>query len=101
MMPAPRPAYFRREKRPITKDAIFCYVYGVLHDPIYREKYALDLTQPDVADTAVGHGDLDEVSGKVFFGIDDVDVGTGVEDLDQAKAEHAKWGKVMSTVPKI
>jgi predicted helicase len=28
---------------PITKEAIFHYVYGVLHDPIYREKYALNL----------------------------------------------------------
>lgn len=28
---------------PITKDAIFYYVYGVLHDPIYREKYVLNL----------------------------------------------------------
>jgi predicted helicase len=28
---------------PITKDAIFHYVYAVLHDPIYREKYALNL----------------------------------------------------------
>jgi predicted helicase len=27
----------------ITKDAIFHYVYGVLHDPVYREKYALNL----------------------------------------------------------
>jgi predicted helicase len=27
----------------ITKDAIFYYVYGVCHDPIYREKYALNL----------------------------------------------------------
>ena len=27
----------------ITKDAIFHYVYGVLHDPIYREKYAQNL----------------------------------------------------------
>lgn len=30
-------------KRPITKDAIFAYVYAVLHDPTYRETYALDL----------------------------------------------------------
>jgi len=30
-------------KRPVTKDAIFHYVYAVLHDPIYREKYALNL----------------------------------------------------------
>jgi predicted helicase len=27
----------------ITKDAIFHYVYGVLHDPIYREKYSQNL----------------------------------------------------------
>ena len=30
-------------KRPMTKEAIFHYVYGVLHDPVYREKYALNL----------------------------------------------------------
>jgi predicted helicase len=29
-------------ERPITKDTIFHYVYGVLHDPVYREKYALN-----------------------------------------------------------
>ena len=28
---------------PINKEAIFYYVYGVLHDPVYREKYALNL----------------------------------------------------------
>jgi predicted helicase len=33
----------KKPKRPITKDAIFYYVYGVLHDPVYREKYALNL----------------------------------------------------------
>ncbi len=32
-----------KAKKVITKDAIFHYVYGVLHDPIYREKYALNL----------------------------------------------------------
>jgi predicted helicase len=32
-----------RGEREITKDAIFHYVYGVLHDPIYRAKYALNL----------------------------------------------------------
>jgi predicted helicase len=31
------------DKKPITKDAIFHYVYGVLHDPIYRTKYAQNL----------------------------------------------------------
>ena len=29
--------------RKITKDDIFHYVYGVLHDPVYREKYAINL----------------------------------------------------------
>ena len=33
----------KRPKRAITKDAIFNYVYGVLHDPVYREKYAPNL----------------------------------------------------------
>jgi predicted helicase len=32
-----------KHKRPITKEAIFQYVYGVLHDPLYREKYAQNL----------------------------------------------------------
>jgi predicted helicase len=33
----------KKPKRAISKDAIFYYVYGLLHDPIYREKYALNL----------------------------------------------------------
>jgi len=32
-----------RKARPITKETIFQYVYSVLHDPVYREKYALNL----------------------------------------------------------
>ncbi len=32
-----------KNDRPITKESIFHYVYGVLHDPIYREKYAQNL----------------------------------------------------------
>jgi predicted helicase len=35
--------HYKKLKRPITKDAIFHYVYAVLHDPHYREKYALNL----------------------------------------------------------
>jgi predicted helicase len=34
-----------KKESPITKDAIFHYVYGVLHDPVYREKYAVNLTR--------------------------------------------------------
>ena len=32
-----------KKEEPITKEAIFHYVYAVLHDPVYREKYALNL----------------------------------------------------------
>ncbi len=32
-----------RKPAAITKEAIFHYVYAVLHDPVYREKYALNL----------------------------------------------------------
>ncbi|WP_375291631.1 type ISP restriction/modification enzyme [Qipengyuania sp.] len=37
---APKPDGGKLE---ITKDAIFAYCYAVLHDPVYREKYALNL----------------------------------------------------------
>ena len=30
-------------RKGVSKDAIFHYVYAVLHDPLYREKYALNL----------------------------------------------------------
>jgi predicted helicase len=36
-------AHYGKLKIPITKQAIFHYVYAVLHDPIYREKYTLNL----------------------------------------------------------
>jgi predicted helicase len=32
-----------KKERPATKEAIFHYIYGVLYDPVYREKYALNL----------------------------------------------------------
>ena len=39
--------YYKRgiskNEHPITKEAIFHYIYSVLHDPVYREKYALNL----------------------------------------------------------
>ncbi len=33
----------QKPKRKIGKDDIFHYVYGVLHDPVYRETYAINL----------------------------------------------------------
>jgi predicted helicase len=35
--------HYKKLTRPVTKDAIFHYVYAVLHDPVYREKYAQNL----------------------------------------------------------
>ncbi|MGP1311021.1 MAG: type ISP restriction/modification enzyme, partial [Phycisphaerales bacterium] len=35
--------YGKNKDRPITRDAIFHYCYGVLHDPVYRETYAINL----------------------------------------------------------
>ena len=32
-----------KRPKPITKESIFHYVYGVLHDPEYRQKYAVNL----------------------------------------------------------
>jgi predicted helicase len=42
--PQPSPASGRGSKaQKINKEAIFHYCYAVLHDPLYREKYALNL----------------------------------------------------------
>ncbi len=41
--PPPSAAVPLPQGRGITKDAIFAYCYAVLHDPLYREKYALNL----------------------------------------------------------
>ena len=45
----------------MTKDAVFAYVYGVLHSPEYRERYATDLAKmlpriPEVATTSAFRG---------------------------------------------
>ncbi len=48
-----------RKPQPITKEAIFHFVYAVLHDPAYREKYAQNLKRefPRIP----LHGDSDTV----------------------------------------
>jgi hypothetical protein len=43
-------AHYKKEtrtKRVLTKGAIFHYVYAVLHDPSYREKYARHIVRKD------------------------------------------------------
>lgn len=34
---------YRELVQPVTKDDVFNYIYAVFHDPLYREKYALNL----------------------------------------------------------
>ena len=41
--PQPSPSGRGSKMEPITKEAIFHYIYAVLHDPVYREKYAINL----------------------------------------------------------
>ncbi len=43
LLPAGEKTKAAKLARQITKDAIFHYVYGVLHDPVYRETYAINL----------------------------------------------------------
>lgn len=38
-------SYYAGSIRRLTKEQIFYYVYAVLHDPIYRDKYALNLVR--------------------------------------------------------
>ena len=54
-------AYRARYGEDVTKDDIFAYVYGVLHSPEYRERYATDLAKmlpriPEVASASAFRG---------------------------------------------
>ena len=46
-----------KKAQPITKEAIFHYVYAVLHDPVYREKYAQNLKREFPGIPFYGDGD--------------------------------------------
>ena len=57
-------AYRVRYGDGVTKDHIFAYVYGILHSPDYRERYATDLTKllpriPEVATADAFHAFAD------------------------------------------
>ncbi|WP_244858143.1 type ISP restriction/modification enzyme [Sphingopyxis granuli] len=82
------------KKAGITKDEIFHYVYAVLHDPVYRETYALNLKRefpripfyPDFAQwTAWG-----EALMAMHIGYEDVEP-WAVERVDTPNAKRAEW----------
>jgi predicted helicase len=58
-----------KKAQPITKPAIFHYVYAVLHDPLYREKYAQNLKRefPRIPLYGGGEGGGGEPAGDVAF----------------------------------
>jgi len=89
-----------KAKRSITKDAIFHYVYGVLHDPVYREKYAQNLKRefpriPFYADFWVWAG----------WGQELMNLHVGYENVAPAKLKHTdrtdENAKQSGTSPKV
>ena len=86
------------KKAGVNKDAIFAYCYAVLHDPVYREKYALNLKRefpripfyPDFAqwvewgETLLGlHIDYEEIEPWELERVD-------TPNLKRAKGSHPK-----------
>ena len=77
----------------VTKDAIFHYVYAVLHDPVYRETYALNLKRefpripfyPDFAKWAA----WGEALMAMHIGYEDVEP-WAVERVDTPNAKRAE-----------
>jgi predicted helicase len=51
-----------KKPQPITKEAIFHYVYAVLHDPVYREKYAQNLKREFPRIPLYGGGDAGDAA---------------------------------------
>ncbi|MBP1687243.1 MAG: putative helicase [Deltaproteobacteria bacterium] len=76
-----------KKDRPITKEAIFHYVYGVLHDPSYREKYAQNLKR--------------ELPRIPFYGDfwQWVDWGNALMDLHIGFEQVAPWKLLRTDVP--
>ena len=55
--PSPRGRGSKTAARPITKEALFHYIYAVLHDPQYRETYAQNLKREFPRIPLYGRGD--------------------------------------------
>ena len=82
-------AYRARYGDGVTKDHIFAYVYGVLHSPDYRERYATDLAKllpriPEVATADAFHAFAD--AGQRLL-----DLHIGYEDAEPYPLEEL-WG---------
>ena len=82
-------AYRARYGDGVTKDHIFAYVYGILHSPDYRERYATDLAKllpriPEVATADAFHAFAD--AGQRLL-----DLHIGYEDAEPYPLEEL-WG---------
>ncbi len=83
----------------ITPEQIFAYTYAVLHDPVYREKYAIDLTRE--LPRLPFHGDFAEW---VTLGQELLDLHIGFE-LEEPyllkRVDKALTGRRMGSQPKV
>ncbi|WP_024794334.1 DEAD/DEAH box helicase [Tomitella biformata] len=93
----------------VTKNDIFYYVYGLLHDPAYRETYAADLKKmlphiptPETRDRFVQLAAAGRKLAELHVNYEvvepyDLDVqikpGVSAEDRETWRAQKMKWGK--------
>ena len=100
-------AYRERLGEDVMADQIFAYVYGVLHSPHYRDRYATDLSRllariPDPADreTFFGFTEAGQRLLDLHIGYEDVDpypleerVALGAPDgPERYRVEKMRWG---------
>lgn len=83
----------------ITAEQIFAYTYAVLHDPVYREKYAIDLTR-DFPRLPF----QDDFSKWVEFGQELLELHIGFESEEPhplKRVDKALTGRGMGSQPKV
>lgn len=104
-----------KQRRLITKEAIFHYVYAVLHDPIYREKYAQNLKREfpripfytdfwqwadwgkELMDLHIGYEQVDPFTLKRFVQIDEKSRKAGVAPKAMLKANKETGSIVLDS----
>jgi predicted helicase len=94
---------------PVTKDDIFFYVYGMLHDPVYREAYAADLKKmlphistPETRDRFEQLASAGRALSSLHVGYEDVEPypvdvqlrpGADPSDRETWRVSKLKWAK--------
>ena len=84
----------------ISAEQIFAYTYAVLHDPVYRQKYAIDLTREF---PRLPFHDDDDFAEWVSLGQELLDLHIGFESVEPyplKRVDRALTGRRMGTQPK-